>query len=131
MQKLIGSLVAIGVAGVAAVAATTAMLNTPYRIGVAAVDANNVAPAQDPAASAAGTPPAVPPTSDGGKPATPGATPDAAKPADAPGAAAASKDTATADEGEDKDPYEGIAPEELPPDLQYSADSSVSFPTNI
>jgi hypothetical protein len=31
---------------------------------------------------------------------------------------------------EDKDPYEGIAPEELPPDLQYDADSSVSFPTN-
>ena len=26
---------------------------------------------------------------------------------------------------------EGIAEEELPPDLQYSADSSVSFPTNI
>ena len=34
-------------------------------------------------------------------------------------------------EEDDKDPYEGIAPEELPPDLQYSADSSVSFPTNI
>ena len=32
---------------------------------------------------------------------------------------------------DDKDPYEGIAPEELPPDLQYDADSSVSFPTNI
>ena len=40
------------------------------------------------------------------------------------------KDTAAEDEA-DKDPYEGIAPEELPPDLQYSADSSVSFPTNI
>ena len=35
------------------------------------------------------------------------------------------------EEEADKDPYEGIAPEELPPDLQYSADSSVSFPTNI
>ena len=31
----------------------------------------------------------------------------------------------------DEDPYEGIAPEDLPPDLQYGADSSVSFPTNI
>ena len=30
----------------------------------------------------------------------------------------------------DKDPYEGIAPEDLPPDLQYDADASVSFPTN-
>ncbi len=33
-------------------------------------------------------------------------------------------------EDSDKDPYEGIAPEDLPPDLQYDADSSVSFPTN-
>ena len=38
MQKLIGSLFAIGVAGVAAIAATTAMLNTPHRIGPAAVN---------------------------------------------------------------------------------------------
>jgi hypothetical protein len=129
MQKLIGSLVAIGVAGVAAVAATTAMLNTPHRIGVAAVDTAKVAPAQDPAAPA---PPAAPPaTSDSGKPATPGATPDTAKPATATGAAAPGKSGADADEGEDKDPYEGIAPDELPPDLQYNADSSVSFPTNI
>jgi len=131
MQKLVGSLLAIGVAGVAAVAATTAMLNTPHRIGAAAVNTTNVAPAQDPAAPAT-TPPAVPPTaSDSGKPATPGATPDAAKPANAAGAAAPGKDTDKEDEGEDKDPYEGIAPEELPPDLQYNADSSVSFPTNI
>jgi hypothetical protein len=130
MQKLIGSVLAIGVAGVAAIAATTAMLNTPHRIGVAAVDTANVAPAQDPAAPAtpAATPAAVPET---GKPATPGAAPDAATPASAPGAAAPGKDSAAADEGEDKDPYEGIAPEELPPDLQYNADSSVSFPTNI
>jgi hypothetical protein len=37
-------------------------------------------------------------------------------------------------EDEDKsspDPYEGIAPEDLPPDLQFNADDSVSFPTNI
>jgi len=127
MQKLLGSVLAIGVAGVAAIAATTAMLNTPHRIGPAAVNTTNVAPAQDPAAPAS-TPPAVP---DSGKPATPGATPDAAKPATAAGSAAPGKDAANEEEGEDKDPYEGIAPEELPPDLQYNADSSVSFPTNI
>ncbi len=37
-------------------------------------------------------------------------------------------------EEEDKssaDPYDDIAPEDLPPDLQYNADDSVSFPTNI
>ena len=127
MQKLLGSVLAIGVAGVAAIAATTAMLNTPHRIGPAAVNTTNVAPAQDPAAPAS-APPAVP---DSGKPATPGATPDAAKPATAAGGAAPGKDAANEEEGEDKDPYEGIAPEELPPDLQYNADSSVSFPTNI
>ena len=127
MQKLLGSVLAIGVAGVAAIAATTAMLNTPHRIGPAAVNTTNVAPAQDPAAPAS-APPAVP---DSGKPATPGATPDAAKPATAAGSAAPGKDAANEEEGEDKDPYEGIAPEELPPDLQYNADSSVSFPTNI
>jgi hypothetical protein len=127
MQKLVGSLLAIGVAGVAAIAATSAMLNTPHRIGAAAVDTANVAPAQDPATPAA-TPAAVP---ESGKPATPGATPDAAKPATAAGSAAPGTDAAKEEEGEDKDPYEGIAPEELPPDLQYNADSSVSFPTNI
>lgn len=127
MQKLIGSVLAIGVAGVAAIAATTAMLNTPHRIGPAAVSTTNVAPAQDPAAPAS-APPAVP---ESGKPATSGAIPDAAKPATAAGSAAPGKDAAKEEEGEDKDPYEGIAPEELPPDLQYNADSSVSFPTNI
>ena len=127
MQKLLGSVLAIGVAGVAAIAATTAMLNMPHRIGPAAVNTTNVAPAQDPAAPAS-APPAVP---DSGKPATPGATPDAAKPATAAGSGAPGKDAANEEEGEDKDPYEGIAPEELPPDLQYNADSSVSFPTNI
>ncbi|MEJ0085807.1 MAG: hypothetical protein WDO72_09000 [Pseudomonadota bacterium] len=127
MQKLIGSVLAIGVAGVAAIAATTAMLNTPHRIGPAAVTTTHVTPAQDPAAPAAAKP-AVP---ESGKPATPGGTPDAGKPAALPGAAAPAADSAKEQEGEDKDPYEGIAPEELPPDLQYNADSSVSFPTNI
>jgi hypothetical protein len=62
----------------------------------------------------------------GDKPAEPSSpqspAPEAGKPAGAPG-----DDEIVADE----DPYEGIAPEDLPPDLQYDADSSVSFPTNI
>jgi hypothetical protein len=67
-----------------------------------------------------GTPAASPPE---------GAPDSAAKPA---GSSADGKsDTAAEGEEGDKDPYEGIAEEELPPDLQYSADSSVSFPTNI
>ena len=125
MRNIIFSVFAIGVAAVAAMTATTAMLNTPVRPAPAVIAQNVQA---DPA-----TPPASegkPATSEGTPPATPGGTPDAgAKPASGT-AAGANKDTATDDEV-DKDPYEGIAPEELPPDLQYSADSSVSFPTNI
>jgi hypothetical protein len=130
MQKLIGSLFAIGVAGVAAIAATTAMLNTPHRIGPAAVSTTNVAPAQDPAAPAAV--PGSGATTPGTTPAaTPDTSSDGAKAAAPAGAAAPGSDTTKEEDGEDKDPYEGIAPEELPPDLQYNADSSVSFPTNI
>jgi hypothetical protein len=124
MRNIIFSVFAIGVAAVAAMTATTAMLNTPVRPAPAVIAQNVQA---DPA-----TPPASegkPATAEGAPPATPGGNPDAgAKPAG--GAATDAKDTA-ADEEVDKDPYEGIAPEELPPDLQYSADSSVSFPTNI
>ena len=58
-------------------------------------------------------------------PLTPATPADGAKPA------ASGEPGATGEEEADKDPYEGIAEEELPPDLQYSADSSVSFPTNI
>ena len=123
MRNIIFSVFAIGVAAVAAMTATTAMLNTPVRPAPAVIAQNVQA---DPA-----TPPATegkPATSEGAPAATPGGTPDAgAKPASGTPAA---KDTA-ADDEVDKDPYEGIAPEELPPDLQYSADSSVSFPTNI
>jgi predicted lipid-binding transport protein (Tim44 family) len=126
MRGLFGSLLAIAVAGVAAIAATTALLNTPLRIGAETPvptppNSQSAKPSQ-PAAEPEGKPAA-----DAGKPATPSST-DAAKPVSAgakPGAAA-DKD----DEG-DKDPYEGIAPEDLPPDMQYNADSSVSFPTNI
>jgi len=124
MRNILFSLFAIGVAATAAMMATTAMLNAPHRSpAVATVPAANVD-----APIPAETPPAVPQT---GKPATPGGTPDTGKPATAGGAAAPGSDADKADEGEDKDPYEGIAPEELPPDLQYNADSSVSFPTNI
>ncbi|HLA71351.1 MAG TPA: hypothetical protein VK624_07560 [Steroidobacteraceae bacterium] len=124
MRNILFSLFAIGVAATAAMMATTAMLNAPHRTAaVTTMPAANVD-----APKPAETPPAVPPS---GTPAPPGGTPDAGKPATAGGAAAPGTDAAKADEGEDKDPYEGIAPEELPPDLQYNADSSVSFPTNI
>lgn len=129
MKNVLFTLFAIGLAGLAAVAATTAFLNSPSRqaamqaevlaIGPPAGEnkpAGNAPPEDAPAtppAAPPGTPPAAPPA--GGAP----ATPDAARPAGA-------------EEPEsDADPYEGIAPEELPPDLQYDADSSVSFPTNI
>jgi hypothetical protein len=117
----------MGVGGVAAVAATTAMLNSPLHIGPAT---DKPATANTPPASSDGQ--TAPPADPGGKAATPdttsSGTPDAVPAGTAPAGAAA--------EGEkpveaDKDPYEGIAPEELPPDLQYDADSSVSFPTNI
>ncbi|HEU4590270.1 MAG TPA: hypothetical protein VFS13_05135 [Steroidobacteraceae bacterium] len=129
MRNLLFSVFAIGVAAVAAMTATTAMLNAPQRTAAADVITQNIEPDESK------SPPASQPaTREGAPPATPGGTADtAAKPASgAPasaGNAADKKDTAD-DEG-DKDPYEGIAPEELPPDLQYSADSSVSFPTNI
>ena len=128
MRNLLFSLFAIGVAATAAMMATTAMINAPHRAPVAVTNAANVdapKPAETPPSE---TKPAVP---ESGKPATPGGTPDAGKPATAGGAAAPGTAADQADEGEDKDPYEGIAPEELPPDLQYNADSSVSFPTNI
>jgi|RhiMethySRZTD1v2_1073278.scaffolds.fasta_scaffold1156601_2 hypothetical protein len=125
MRQLIFSLFAITLAAIAAMAATTAMLNTPMRIGpppgtTAGVNAPQAPP---PAPSTTGDKPTEP-----GKPATPGGTPDKSTPA-TPGAA--TPEGAAGEEEPDKDPYEGIAPEELPPDLQYSADSSVSFPTNI
>jgi len=72
----------------------------------------------------------VPANLQGAPSAKPSGTPDtAAKPAS--GAASGNDKDKKDDDEVDKDPYEGIAPEELPPDLQYSADSSVSFPTNI
>jgi hypothetical protein len=125
MRNLIFSVFAIGVAAVAAMTSTTAMLNAPVRPAPAVVLQNMQAE----------TPPAAPAES---KPASPGdAAPAApggtAEGATRPASGAPNADTkaATEEDEVDKDPYEGIAPEELPPDLQYSADSSVSFPTNI
>jgi hypothetical protein len=127
MRHLWFSLIAIGVAAVAAMTATTALLNTPVRHAPAVIT-QNMAP--DSPASAPASKPAT--TEQDPEPAAPaksgGATPDTAA---KPGAGADKKPGADADDEGDKDPYEGIAPEELPPDLQYSADSSVSFPTNI
>jgi len=122
MRNLLFSVLAIGVAAVAAMTATTAMLNAPVRQAAPAVSTLTQA---DPA----------PPPQSGNAPATaPADAPANPAPADgaAPAAAGANADAKpAADDDGDKDPYEGIAPEELPPDLQYSADSSVSFPTNI
>ena len=127
MKNLLFSIFAIGVAAVAAMTATTAMLNAPHRSAAVIDTTAQVAPAPE-ATSPAATKPAVP---EAGKAATAGGTPDTGKPAAASGAAKPGADAANSDDGEDKDPYEGIAPEELPPDMQYNADSSVSFPTNI
>jgi hypothetical protein len=68
----------------------------------------------------------------GGPPATPGAK-ACGREARGRQPNADTRDTkdAAGEDDTDKDPYEGIAPEELPPDMQYSADSSVSFPDNI
>ncbi|HTU64587.1 MAG TPA: hypothetical protein VMF52_01445 [Steroidobacteraceae bacterium] len=123
MRHIVLSLFAIALAAVAAIAATTAMLNTPVREStVAALPVNNPAPAATPATAA----PAA------GNADTKAPAPADKKPEAAGGAAPTGDAAKDAKEDEaDADPYEGIAPEELPPDLQYSADSSVSFPTNI
>jgi hypothetical protein len=124
MRNILFSIFAIAVASVAAMTATTALLNAPQRGGQATVTTANVD-------TPAGTPPATeskPAPGASGTAGTPGASPDAKSAGGAANPAAADGKT---DEEADKDPYEGIAEEELPPDLQYSADSSVSFPTNI
>ena len=130
MRHIVLTLVAISLAGIAAVAATTAMLNTPTRIAPAT--STSAAPAQAGDASALAQSskeiPDAPPPKDAAPPVS-GTNPSA--PAD--GQAAAAKGPPAegeAPEAPDEDPYEGIAPEELPPDLQYDADASVSFPTN-
>lgn len=137
MKNLFFTLFAIALAGVAAIAATTAMLNTPiHRIGPAPTDKSATGQ------TTPGTTPAPTTPSSGDRGARPDGIPDddrapagkTAQPAEpAPAKPEAGKPDAPAgpdDEKADKDPYEGIAPEDLPPDLQYDADASVSFPTN-
>jgi hypothetical protein len=130
MKHVIGSLFAIGVAGVAAIAATSAYLNSPLNIG----PASNTPAANPPGQTA--PPPTAPEdktaTPEAGTKPAPGGVPDATpRGAGTPDSTAKPPAEGEKADEEDKDPYEGIAPEELPPDLQYDADSSVSFPTNI
>jgi len=130
MRHLVLTLVAISIAGIAAIAATTAMLNAPTRIAPAT--GNSAAPVQtDQAAALAQSSkeiPDAPPPKDAAPPVS-GSNPSAPA-AGEPAAAKAIPGAEAAEETPDDDPYEGIAPEELPPDLQYDADASVSFPTN-
>ena len=130
MRHLILTIVAIAVAGIAAVAATTAMLNAPVRIGPATSSANGPgsALADQAPASSKEIPDAPPPKN--AEPPTKGPA-EAAKGGAEPAAGQAPPADGETPETPDSDPYEGIAPEELPPDLQYDADASVSFPTNI
>jgi hypothetical protein len=121
MRNLLFSVFAIGVAAVAAMTATTAMLNAPQRSSPAAVVTVDTPPTLPSQLSIEGQ--ATPPPE--GNTSTPPTPSDGAKPA------ASGEPGAAGEEEADKDPYEGIAEEELPPDLQYNADSSVSFPTNI
>lgn len=127
MRHLVLTIVAVGIAGVAAIAATTAMLNAPLRIGPAAgTTAAPPQPGQAPAPAPTKEIPDAPPPKDA---APPTSAPSTSTPAE--GEPAGAKPVPGAEtEDPDKDPYEGIAPEDLPPDLQYDADASVSFPTN-
>jgi len=118
MKNIIFSVFAIALAGIAAIAATTAMLNAPV--------AQHIGPPASDKPAEPGTPPVTAPESPPGTPAPAGDQP--ATPAPEAGKDEAKKDDEVV---ADEDPYEGIAPEDLPPDLQYDADSSVSFPTNI
>jgi hypothetical protein len=126
MKNVVLSLVAIFIAGIAAIAATTAMLNTPLKPDYVSAPKSDK-PADPNAPQPSSTPPSLPAP-------VPSPAPTDGKPAPAPspdgGAVGAPKSAESAEPEADKDPYEGIAPEELPPDLQYDADSSVSFPTN-
>jgi hypothetical protein len=125
MRHLVLTIVAITIAGVAAIAATTALLNTPMRIGPATGSTPAAQSGQEPAPTTA--PDAPTPKGEGAPPAGEPSTKGSAE--GEPGAAKPAAEGENPDES-DKDPYEGIAPEDLPPDLQYDADASVSFPTN-
>jgi hypothetical protein len=129
MRHFVLTIVAIAIAGVAAIAATTAMLNAPLRIGPAASSTPTPAqPGQTQAPVEGGAKPASKEIPDAPPPK--GAAPQPSTPASAEPAGAKPPAEGETPEDPDKDPYEGIAPEDLPPDLQYDADASVSFPTN-
>ena len=128
MRHLVLTIIAVGIAGVAAIAATTAMLNAPLRIGPATGStAAPAQPGQAPAPAPTKEIPEAPPPKDAAPPTT---APSTSTPAGGEPAGTNATPGAEATEDPDKDPYEGIAPEDLPPDLQYDADASVSFPTN-
>jgi hypothetical protein len=125
MRHLVGTILAISIAGVAAIAATTALLNTPLRVTPAQGGASGNAPAltqAEPTPASSAEIPDAPPPKDA-------SAAEASAPAPAPAGGTPAADGEVAEEA-DQDPYEGIAPEDLPPDLQYDADASVSFPTN-
>ncbi len=127
MKNLLFSLFAVGVAAVAAMTATTAMLNAPQRAQPAVVSTLS---AEETQGSSPGSVPASSLAQDS-KPAAEGGAAKPAEPGTAAGPATDKTAGANGEEEGDKDPYEGVPEEELPPDMQYSADSSVSFPTNI
>lgn len=108
-------------------AATTFVINTPVRTGPPV--ALSTIPTEDPQAPLAAPSASLAQSNEQGTPA-PEPAPQGATPAE-PAPPAAGTAAPEGEEEADKDPYEGLTTEELPPDLQYSADSSVSFPTNI
>jgi len=128
MRHLVLTIVAISIAGVAAIAATTALLNAPLRIGPAT--SSTPAPAQPGQTQAPAEGGAKPTSQIPDAPPPKGAEPQPSTPATADPAGAKPPAEGETPDAPDEDPYEGIAPEDLPPDLQYDADASVSFPTN-
>src|SRR5688500_1039119 len=114
MKQLFLSLFAIGLAGFAAMAATSLFLSMPVRVGIAPQTQSppgNSLPELAIDTAKPGTPATPAPTSPDGAANPPGQAPPGNAPTGAPGAVPPAADTAE-DEGPDKDPYEGIAPEE-------------------
>lgn len=129
MRNVFFSLFAIGLAGIAAMAATTAVLNAPVRPSYIGPPKSEQPAAAETAPPASGEPaPSSAPAPEQGTP-PPATSPSS--PTDTSAPAAASGATESQEIEADQDPYGDVAEEELPPDLQYDADSSVSFPTNI
>ena len=107
MRHFVLTIIAIAIAGVAAVAATTAMLNAPLRIGPATGStATPAQPGQTQAPASKDIPDAPPPKGAEPQPSTPAS----AEPAGAEPAGAKPPAEGETPEDPDKDPYEGIAP---------------------